>query len=166
MGALYVARRKSCGLIAKSFVQPWRKMRKRCNMQLQKRANLLLQNPLSNAIVVLRNWKGIKFCENGEPNRGYSLLTGNFTEHSHMRIACATSRQTVPVHNVKFSHRSIKRRFDDGRPLANLVEQLRRDDVHPLRDSFLRLRVWNFRGTLISRDNRAKNKRSMYRKFM
>ena len=53
-----------------------------------------------------------------------------------MRIACATSRQTVPVHNVKFSHRSIKRRFDDGRPLANLVEQLRRDEVHPLRDSF------------------------------
>ena len=78
----------------------------------------------------------------------------NFTEHSDMRIACATSRQTVPVHNVKFSHRSIKRRFDDGRPLASLVEQLRRNEVHPLRDSFLRLRVWHFRGKLISRDNR------------
>ena len=71
-----------------------------------------------------------------------------------MRIECATSRQTVPVHNVKISHRSIKRRFDDGRPLANLVEQLRRDEVHPLRDSFLRLRVWYFRGKFISRDNR------------
>ena len=64
------------------------------------------------------------------------MLKENFTEHSEMRIECATSRQTAPVHNVKFSHRSIKRRFDDGRPLADLVEQLRRDEVHPLRDSF------------------------------
>ena len=82
------------------------------------------------------------------------MLRETFTEHSDMMIACATSRQTVPVHNVKFSHRSIKRRFDDGRPLAYLVEQLCRDEVHPLRDSFLRLRVWHFRGKLISRDNR------------
>ena len=57
------------------------------------------------------------------------------TEHGYMGIACATSRQTVPVHDVKISHRSIKQRFDDGRPLASLVEQLRRDEVHPLRDS-------------------------------
>ena len=71
-----------------------------------------------------------------------------------MRIECATSRKTVSVHNVKFSHRNVKRRFDDGRSLANLVEQLRRKKVHPLRDIFLRLRVWHFQGNLISRHNR------------
>ena len=101
----------------------------------------------------MQNWK-IKVYENSELARGYSVLMENLTEHSDMRIACATSRQTVPVHNVKFSHRSIKRRFDDGRPLARSVEQLHRNEVHPLRDRFLRLRVWRFQGKLISRDNR------------
>ena len=43
-----------------------------------------------------------KVYENGELNRGYSVLKENLTEHSDMRIACATSRHTVPVHNVKF----------------------------------------------------------------
>ena len=104
-------------------------------------------------IVVLQNWK-IKVYVNGELNKGHNVLKENFTEHREMRIECATSRQTVPAHNVKFSHRSIKRRFDDGRSLANLVEQLRRKKVHPLRDIFLRLRVWHFQGNLISRDNR------------
>ena len=154
MGALYVARRNSCGIIAKLFALQWRKTHKHCGMHLQNCANLLLQNWLSNAIVVLQNWKRIKIYENNEPNRGYSVLKESFTEHSDMRIECATSRQTVPVHDVRFSHRSIKQRFDDGRSLADLVEQLCRDEVHPLRDSFLRLRVWHFRGKLISRDNR------------
>ena len=44
--------------------------------------------------------KRIKVYENSELARGYSVLMENFTEHSDMRIACATSRQTVPVHNV------------------------------------------------------------------
>ena len=130
------------------------------NAQALQYASPELRESLATELVVARDRRiahlenKIKMYESNELDRGYSVLKESFTEHSDMKVERATTRRTVHVHDVKFSHRSIKRRFDDGRSFANLVEQLRRDEVHPLRDSFLRLRVWYFRGKLISRDNR------------
>ena len=76
-----------------------------------------------------------------------------YIKHDCVELTSLPPQETVLVRDIKFAHCSIKPRFDDGKSLAMLIRQIRNSEVDPLRDRFLFLKVWHFRGGLIARNN-------------
>lgn len=60
----------------------------------------------------------------------------------------------LPVDEVFFTQRTIGERFRDGRFLEETIAQLHSGEIHPLRNGFLKLRVWHVCGRYHNVDNR------------